>query len=115
VPRGKTQVNGATRISQNGYHYTKTKTGWQLTHRLILEKLLGRPLAPGEQATFKDRDRRNLSPDNIVMRTVHSGTLQKRQAQLEARLEEIQAELDHVKTQIAQQESTDDLTELDSN
>jgi hypothetical protein len=111
--RGKTQPNGATRISLNGYHYTKKDGTWYLTHRLIAEEALGRPLSVGEQAIFKDRDRRNLAPDNIEVRTKNPPSLKKRLAILEARRDEVQAEIELVKKQIAEQKSIEDLTALE--
>lgn len=60
---------GATNVAQNGYHYTKTKDGWRLTHHLIAEKQLGRPLRKGERVYFIDNDRANLDPDNIEVRS----------------------------------------------
>lgn len=56
---------GETRVYTNGYHYTRTPTGWRLTHHLIAEQKLGRPLVAGERAYFTDGDRKNLNPDNI--------------------------------------------------
>jgi hypothetical protein len=63
--RGKASTVGDTRVSLNGYHYTRTTEGWQLTHRLIAEEKLGRPLRENERIRFVDNDRTHLDPDNI--------------------------------------------------
>lgn len=59
---------GDTNISANGYSYTKTEQGWRLTHHLIAEEKLGRPLHEGERVYFVDNDRTNLDPDNVEVR-----------------------------------------------
>jgi hypothetical protein len=71
--KGKTANIGSTYVSDNGYEYTKTKEGWELTHRLMAEAKLGRKLKKGERVYFVDGDRTNLTPDNIQIRgTVNS-------------------------------------------
>jgi len=65
--RGRRSQVGDTRVSLNGYHYTRTEDKWELTHRLIAEEKLGRPLAEDERIRFADNDRTNLDPDNIVV------------------------------------------------
>jgi hypothetical protein len=67
--RGNASPVGATRTAPNGYHYTKTEDGWELTHKLVAEEALGRKLASNERCRFKDGDRTNLKPDNIVVYT----------------------------------------------
>ena len=66
--RGQTSAVGEERTAPNGYHYTKTKEGWRLTHHLIAERMLERALKSNERVTFKDGDRANLSEDNLVVR-----------------------------------------------
>jgi hypothetical protein len=65
--RGKRSEVGDTRVSLNGYHYTRTESKWELTHRLIAQAKLGRPLMDCERIRFVDNDRTNLDPDNIVV------------------------------------------------
>lgn len=93
MPRGQKSKVGATRIAPNGYHYTNTKLGWVLTHRLVVEKHLGRSLLPNERVTFVDGDRTNRNIDNLKVSVIREGTLAKRKARIEARIEELQAEL----------------------
>lgn len=69
VMRGKPSKPGDTRVSLNGYHYTRTETRWELTHRLIAEKKLGRKLTEIERVRFVDNDRSNLDPSNIEVYT----------------------------------------------
>jgi hypothetical protein len=65
--RGRKANVGDTRTSLNGYDYTRTEKGWQLTHRLIAEDKLGRELEPDERIKFIDNDRTNLDPNNIMV------------------------------------------------
>lgn len=92
--KGKMSDSGDTRISPNGYHYTRVKGGWELTHRLMYEKhVLKRKLVDGEQVRFRDRDRTNLKLENLYLHQVVKGTTGKRIAILKARIEELQAQL----------------------
>lgn len=93
--KGAKSEVGDTRWSPNGYHYTRTEEGWTLTHRIIAAEKLGRPLAKNERVTFKDNNRKNYEdPDNLIVSLVRQGSDQKRIAQLEARRDEIEAELE---------------------
>lgn len=66
MPKGTKSTPGQIRIAANGYSYTKTKTGaWRLTHHLVAERALGRPLSQGERCFFLDGNRSNLDPKNI--------------------------------------------------
>jgi len=41
--------------------------GGKYAHRAIMEETIGRPLLPSEEVHHKDRNRRNNSPDNLVL------------------------------------------------
>lgn len=90
--RGHPAALGDTRTSPNGYHYTRTENGWELTGRLVAAKKLGRPLAQNERIRYVDGDRTNLNPDNIEVYVV-TKNVNRRRAQIEARIEELQSEL----------------------
>jgi HNH endonuclease len=91
--RGQAAEVGETRVSRNGYHYTKTAGGWVLTHHLVAEEMLGRPLKNDERVHFKSGDKLNLTPTNIYVVQQGKSNLRRRKAQLETRIEELQAEL----------------------
>lgn len=94
--RGSNAKEGDTRTSKNGYHYTKTKTKWELTGRLIGGKKLGRPLLDTERIKYVDNDRTNLSEDNIEVYVVREAGQAKRRARIEAKIEELQNELEEL-------------------
>jgi hypothetical protein len=102
MARGQNAEVGATRVAQNGYHYTKVadrgdKTpGWRLTHHLVAEKNLGRPLRADERVSFKNGKKNDLSPKNIVVSEKGKTSLRRRLAHLEARISELQAERDEI-------------------
>lgn len=88
---------GAERVSQNGYTYVKVGEGqWRLKHHIIAEHTLGRPLRADERVYFKDGDKTNLKAYNIAIMPKGSGSLRKRRAVLESKIEELQAELTDV-------------------
>lgn len=100
MARGKAASVGDTRVSANGYHYTRTETEWRLTHHIIAEQKLGRPLADDERAVFVDKDRRNLHPTNIFVAKRGKSNLRRRRAQIEARIDELQGELAWIEKQL---------------
>lgn len=99
--RGRKSKVGDTRVSANGYHYTRTKAGWELTHRLRAAELLGRELGPDDRVSFKDGDRTNLDPSNLVVTEVGKTSLEKKRARLEARIEELQAQLHEIEQELS--------------
>lgn len=100
MPRGSAAKPGDTMVSQNGYHYTRTKTKWRLTHHIVAEEELGRSLQDNERVTFKDGDRTNISPDNIIVTAKKNSSLRKRLAIVEAKIAELQAERRELMKQI---------------
>lgn len=92
MPRGKSSANGDTNVAANGYHYTKQNGSWRLTHHIIAEENLGRPLSPDERAYFIDKDRTNLTPSNIGVARKRKGRRQRIEA-LKARIQLLQEEL----------------------
>lgn len=100
MPRGQLAKVGDTRIAQNGYHYTRTKEAWRLTHHIIAERKIGRPLRKGERVVFIDGDRKNMSPGNLRVVVGGQASLSRRIAMLEAEIEEKQAALDELRRQM---------------
>ncbi len=94
--RGKQAEVGDTRVSQNGYHYTKTETGWRLTHHLTAEKHLERPLAENEMVKIKNKNQPMVWTNNIEVIRKRTSSLRKRKAQLESKIADLQAELDSI-------------------
>jgi hypothetical protein len=93
--RGRNAKDGETRTAPNGYHYTKVDGTWRLTHHLVAERKLGRALKDDERVYFKDKDRDNLSPDNLEVRPVKNGR-QQRIDELRRKITIMQDELDEL-------------------
>jgi hypothetical protein len=98
--RGSRSDEGETRVAKNGYHYTKTEEKWRLTHHIVAEEKLGRPLRPTERVVFLDRDRTNLDPDNIGVKRKTTASLRKKEAYLVRHIEELTQELASVRERI---------------
>jgi hypothetical protein len=92
MARGTHAKIGSTYTSDNGYQYTKTKKGWELTHRLVAEAKLERDLKKNERVYFVDGDRTNLHPSNIEVRETQNSKndkLRRKKQQLRRLKEEI--------------------------
>lgn len=98
--RGNVAPNGATRVAQNEYHYTKQDGKWRLTHHIIAEEILGRPLNEYDRVRFRDGDRKNLSRENIEVVAKGSTSLRQKRARLTARIEELQAQVREIDDQL---------------
>jgi hypothetical protein len=97
MTRGVIAQNGDTRISQNGYHYTRTPQGWALTHKLVAEEHLGRKLRHSERVRFKNRDRMDLRWENLsIIEKKQTVSNEKKRAQLRAKIEDLQAQLEEL-------------------
>lgn len=96
MARGSAAVDGATNVAKNGYHYTKVDGKWRLTHHILAEKMLGRALLPDERVSFANGKKTDLREDNLIVAKKGTTSLRRRKAQLEARIQELQAELSHV-------------------
>jgi len=102
MARGQTAADGDTRVSANGYHYTRQNGKWKLTHHIAAEKMLGRPLREDERVHFLTGNKLDMSQDNIKVVKKGKANLRARRARLEIRIQELQAELDEVNKEIAE-------------
>jgi hypothetical protein len=102
MPRGRKAVPGDTRTSPNGYHYTRTKQRWELTHRLVVTAAMGRPLRNTERVRFIDGDRTNLDPNNLRVTNHKPKSYKSRIARLEAKQADIDAELEYLREKLDQ-------------
>lgn len=114
MPRGKQAPDGATYVAQNGYHYTKVDGKYKATHRIIVEKQLGRELHEHERIRFVDGDKTNLSPENLKIVTKGRSSLQTQLARLIARRDELDAQIILVRQEIAAQDNAARLKQLES-
>lgn len=85
---------GDKRTSRNGYEYTRTERGWELSHRIIARQELGREIGSNERVRFVDGDRTNLSPENLAVYEVKTKTNGRKIAELEAKRDDIDAEIE---------------------
>jgi hypothetical protein len=67
-PSYKTYPIGATRMHNTGYVEEKISPNkWELQHRLVMKRSLGRDLLPGENIHHKDGNRANNDLDNLEL------------------------------------------------
>lgn len=59
---------GSTRISNHGYIFEKTESGWVLQNRLVAAKKIGRPLLPDEVAHHSNEVKADNSPNNLEVK-----------------------------------------------
>jgi hypothetical protein len=71
VPPNHKPVGSERICSKDGYVLIKVREGiggFKLKHRVVYEQHYG-PIPKGYNVEFKDRDKRNFSPDNLILRT----------------------------------------------
>ncbi len=100
MPRGQKAAEGDTRVAPNGYHYTKQNGKWRLTHHIVMEKIIMRPLREDERVEFKSKDKLNFDPENLHLTKQGRGSLRRRRAALQERIRELQTELEDVEKQL---------------
>lgn len=101
MSRGETAPLGAERVAVNGYHYIKTPNGWKLKHHIIAEKTLERTIdTKVETVKFKDHDRHNFNPDNIIVEPKKGITKAAQKARLQSRIEELQSRIEELQAQL---------------
>lgn len=92
MPRGVVAEDGDVNVSANGYHYTRRDGKWRLTHHLVAEEVLGRPVdTQTEVIRFRDKDKTNLVPENIEVIPKGKYTVRKRLAEVRAKIADLQA------------------------
>lgn len=104
MTRGQTSEVGTTRVAKNGYHYTKTEDrGWVLTHWLTMEKHLGRQIdTTNETVRFLNKKAKEdpYSLEGLILVKRRAVSLRQRRARIEHRIQELQAELEIIDSEI---------------
>jgi hypothetical protein len=114
MPRGKSAPEGATYVSQNGYHYTKKDGQYTATHILRVEEHLGRKLKPSERVRFKDGNKQNLSIENLQVTVKGNASLETQRARLVARRDELNAQIQDIDNQLELREKRSRLAKLEN-
>jgi len=101
MARGKNKPVGSERIAPNGYHYIKVQnadgtTQWRFKHHMAMEKYLGRPLREDERVSFVTGNKADFSEENLVLSIKGTKSNARRKAQIEARIQELQAQLEEL-------------------
>lgn len=55
------------RATRDGYVSAKTEAGWMAEHRLVMARMLGRPLERGESVHHKNGIRNDNRPENLEL------------------------------------------------
>jgi len=101
VAKGKSAPLGSRYTAKNGYLYQKTEKGWELVHRLLAEERLGRPLEEGEYVIFLEGcSKEDPDPNLLEVRRRGRASLKRRIAQVEGKIQELQAHLDVLKERL---------------
>jgi hypothetical protein len=101
MPRGQKAEIGDKTVNKLGYEYTKTKDGWVGTHILVMERHLGRKLDPGEFVAFLNGHKPPITLEMLILRKRgDKKSPQHRLAEIDARIEELQAERESILEEI---------------
>lgn len=86
----------------NGYSTIKKDGQWRYTHHVIAEEeVLHRPLMRNEMVFFKDNDRTNLDPSNLMVKLKKPNRVFQKREMLRRRIRESEARLNELKGQLA--------------
>ena len=100
MPRGKGAKVGDRTVNRNRYECVKTEKGWIGSHILLMESHLGRKLEPGEYVAFLNGHEPPITLDMIELRKRGDRSPRRRLAEIDVRMEELQAERDLILEQI---------------
>lgn len=64
---GRPRAGHDRKVDQRGYVRIRTETGWEYEHRLILARVLARPLARGERVRWLNGDHSDNRPENLQL------------------------------------------------
>jgi len=104
MARGTPAQVGDERWSKNGYLYRRLPNRWELVSRIIAEEKLGRSLSANEYVSYKDGDKTNLDPDNILIHVRGRSSLRRRLATVEDQIRELTAVADELRKRLEIQE-----------
>lgn len=96
MTRGRRAVEGQRHQAPNGYWSTFHNGKWIGTGRLVAGQARGRPLESNERVRYKDGNQNNNTPDNLEVFTVKQKSNASRRAALQAKIEELQHELEEL-------------------
>jgi hypothetical protein len=97
MTRGKNAAIGDENQAANGYWYVRTAEGWRLKHHIVAEKKYKRDIDTRvDRVVFLDGNRENFKPSNIEIRVRNKPSNEKKRAALQARIEELQAQLEEL-------------------
>jgi hypothetical protein len=98
MPRGHRSQLGDVTINKNGYEYIRTEEGWTGSHIIVMEKHLGRKLEPYEFVAFKNGHKPPITIDMVELRRRGDRKSKAaRIAEIESKIEDLQAELEIIK------------------
>lgn len=72
--RGPRVKVGAVCQGGQGYLSERTEDGWELQHRVVMARTLGRPLRSDEQVHHINGDRTDNRPENLQLRNGNHGS-----------------------------------------
>lgn len=77
-PSGADHANwkGGRRVRSDGWVMLLTPTGERFEHRVVMERVLGRPLTQFEKVKHRDGNRQNNAPSNLFIK--HGDVRQRR-------------------------------------
>ena len=58
-------IEGTRRQDARGFWWVKVDDDWKYEHRVVMERMIGRPLRRGEEVRWANEDRSDNRPENL--------------------------------------------------
>src|SRR5215831_14713380 len=102
MPRGIPAPIGSETVAQNGYIWVRTERGMRYKHHVVAEQKFHREIdSKLEMVFFIDGDKNNFDPANIDVKPRTAKSPATRRARIEAKIEELQAELEELGEEVS--------------
>jgi hypothetical protein len=101
TPNGYAQVRWSTLPEADRLRVYRSKSGWVMEHRVVMARILGRPIRPGEKVHHRNGVKHDNRPENLEV-AVDNGEHTKLHASVYAELRRLRLENEQLRSRLAE-------------